>query len=253
MCALVYGPGNPNVPELMFTGDVLFVGSVGRPDLLGETVSAAWLASAFYDAWTTRISKLNDTVRIFPAHGAGSLCGAHLSDRPYSTIGEEKKSNPYLKYTRRNEFVAGLIQDLPEAPQYFKHNAAMNKNGPALIDWDKPLPPEKKPDLSLTDPEETYVVDIREPDVYAEGHIPKSVNIPLRGRFETWVGTMVPWAANLVLVGDKEKLKEALLRLHRIGYSPEIITLSTWKKGRQPVKAVPSRKPPRPILSDEGC
>ncbi|MDZ7696787.1 MAG: rhodanese-like domain-containing protein [Deltaproteobacteria bacterium] len=237
MCGLVYGPGNPDVPELMFTGDVLFVGSVGRPDLLGETVSAAWLASAFYDAWTTKIAKLSDTVHIFPAHGAGSLCGAHLSDSPYSTIGEEKKSNPYLKYTSRSEFVAGLIQDLPEAPQYFKHNAAINKNGPPLIDWDRSLPPEKTPGSSLTNPEETYVVDIREPDVYAEGHIPKSVNIPLRGRFETWVGTMVPWGAKLVLAGNREELKEALFRLHRIGYSPEIITLDTWKKVDQPIKA----------------
>jgi len=236
MCGLVYGPGNPDVPELMFTGDVLFVGSVGRPDLLGETVSAAWLASAFYEAWTTKISKLSDTVRIFPAHGAGSLCGAHLSDSPYSTIGEEKKSNSYLQHKTRSAFVASLIQDLPEAPQYFKYNAAMNKNGPPLIDWDRPLSPERRPDSSVTNPERTYVVDIREPDTYAKGHIPKSVNIPLRGRFETWLGTMVPWGANLVLVGDKEKLKEAIFRLYRIGYRPEIITLDTWKKAGQPIK-----------------
>lgn len=236
MCGLVYGPGNSDVPELMFTGDVLFVGSVGRPDLLGETVSAAWLASAFYDSWSAKIAKLGDTVRIFPAHGAGSLCGAHLSDNPYSTIGKEKKSNSYLMHKSRSEFVASLIQDLPEAPQYFKHNAAMNKNGPPLIDWDGDLPPQKKPDSWLTDPEKTYVVDIREPDTYAAGHIPKSVNIPLRGRFETWIGTMVPWGANLILVGDKEDLKEALFRLHRIGYRPGIIPLDTWKKAGQPMK-----------------
>jgi len=235
MCGLVYGP-NPDVPDLMFTGDVLFVGSVGRPDLLGETVSAAWLAAAFYDSWTDKMSKLADTVRIFPAHGAGSLCGAHLSDHPYSTIGEEKRSNPYLKHKSRSEFVASLIQDLPEAPQYFQYNAALNKNGPPLIDWNKDLPPEKKPDSSLMDPEKAYVVDVREPDTYAAGHIQKSVNIPLRGRFETWVGTMVPWDANLILVGSKEELKESLFRLHRIGYIPEIITLGAWKKAGQPMK-----------------
>jgi len=237
MCGLVYGPGNRDLPELVFTGDVLFVGSVGRPDLLGETVSAAWLASAFYDAWTTRIAKLSDTVRVFPAHGAGSLCGAYLSDRPYSTIGEEKKSNPYLKLKSRSEFIASLIQDLPEAPQYFKYNAAMNKKGPHLVDWDRGLPPEKKPDSSLTEPGKTYVVDIREPNVYEAEHIPKSVNIPLRGRFETWVGTMVPWGADLVLVGDRDELKEALFRLHRIGYNPEIITLDNWKSKGGSIKA----------------
>jgi rhodanese-related sulfurtransferase len=237
MCGVVYGPGDPNVPKLMFTGDVLFVGSLGRPDLLGETVSAAWLASAFYDAWNTKIAKLNDSVRIFPAHGAGSLCGAHLSDRPYSTIGEEKKSNPFLQYNKRGEFIANLIQDLPEAPQYFKHNAAINKNGPPLVEWDRGLPPEKTPDVALTDPEKTYLVDIRSPDAYAAGHIPKSVNIPLRGRFETWVGTMVPWGADAVLAGSREELKEALFRLHRIGYRPGIITLNTWKGSGQSMKA----------------
>jgi hydroxyacylglutathione hydrolase len=91
MCALVYGPDNAHVPELMFTGDVLFVGSVGRPDLMGGTASAAWLASAFFDSWQNKISKLDDGVKIFPAHGAGSLCGAHLADKPFSTLGEEKK------------------------------------------------------------------------------------------------------------------------------------------------------------------
>ncbi len=236
LCGLVYGPGNPDVPELMFTGDVIFVGSVGRPDLLGGTASAAWLASAFFDSWTHKISKLDDTVRIFPAHGAGSLCGAHLSDRPYSTIGEEKRSNPYLQYKNRSEFIASLIQGLPEAPQYFKYNVLMNKNGPPLIDWDTGLLPEKKPDMALADPEKTYVVDLRDADAYASGHIPNSVNIALRGRFETWVGIMVPWDANLVLVGDKAELKEALFRLHRVGYTPGIITLKTWKDAGMPLK-----------------
>ena len=237
MCGLVYGPGNSDVPELMFTGDVLFVGSVGRPDLLGGTVSAAWLASAFYDSWTQKISKLPDTVRIYPAHGAGSLCGAHLSDRPYSTLGEEKQTNPYLKHTHRSEFVTALIQDLPEAPQYFKHNVALNKNGPPLITWDGGLPPEKRPDKTLLDPEKTYVVDIRDADAYAAGHIPNSVNIALRGRFETWIGTMVPWDADVVLVGSEAELREALFRLHRVGYVPGHITMTSWQKAGLPLKA----------------
>jgi hydroxyacylglutathione hydrolase len=235
MCALVYGPDNPDVPELVFTGDVLFVGSVGRPDLLGGKTSAAWLASAFFDSWTEKISRLNDSVKIFPAHGAGSLCGAHLSDEPYSTIGEEKKSNPYLQYKKRGEFIAALLQDLPEAPQYFGHNAALNKKGPPLIDWDAGLPDEAAPDMALTDPGKTYVVDLRNADKYAEGHIPNSVNIALRGKLENWVGTMVPWGSKLVLMGDKKELGEALFRLNRIGYSPEIITMETWKNAGRPV------------------
>ncbi len=235
MCALVYGPDNLKVPELMLTGDVLFVGSVGRPDLMGGGASAAWLASAFFDSWQNKISILGDGVKVFPAHGAGSLCGAHLSDHPFSTIGEEKATNPYLKYKNRGEFVAALIQDLPEAPQYFKHNAALNKKGPPLVDWEGRLPLEANPDKDLMNPEKVYVVDLRSADAYAAGHIPNSVNIALRGRLETWVGTMVPWGSRMVLVGSKEQLREGLLRLHRIGYTPEIITLAQWKKAGMPV------------------
>ena len=235
MCALVYGPENANVPELMLTGDVLFVGSVGRPDLMGGAVSAAWLASAFFDSWQKKISTVGDGVKVFPAHGAGSLCGAHLSDKPFSTIGEEKSTNPYLKYKNRGEFVAALIQDLPEAPQYFKHNAALNKQGPPRVNWDAGLPPEATPDRNLTDPEKVYVVDLRSADAYAADHIPNSVNIALRGRLETWVGIMVPWGSRMVLVGSEEQLKEGLMRLYRIGYTPEIITLEQWKKAGMPV------------------
>jgi len=201
MCGLVYGPDNQGVPELIFTGDVVFVGSVGRPDLMGGATSAAWLASAFFDSWTGKISKLNNGVKIFPAHGAGSLCGAHLSDRPFSTIGEEKKSNPYLQYKKRGEFIAALLQDLPEAPQYFGHNAALNKKGPPLIDWDAILPNETAPDMALTDPGRTYVVDLRDADKYAAGHIPNSVNIALRGKLENWVGSHGSMGSKLVLAG----------------------------------------------------
>lgn len=120
MCALVFAKNSPNTPEAMFTGDVLFVGSMGRPDLLEGNTSAAWLASAAYDSWFNKISKLGDTVTFFPAHDAGSLCGAHLSDEPFSTIGKEKASNPYFRYTRRGEFIAALLEGLPDAPPYFR-------------------------------------------------------------------------------------------------------------------------------------
>jgi hydroxyacylglutathione hydrolase len=140
-----------------------------------------------------------------------------------------------LKYKNRGEFIAALIQDLPEAPQYFKHNAALNTQGPPLVDWDAGLPPAATPNTDLANPEKTYVVDLRNADAYAAGHIPNSVNIALRGRLETWVGTMVPWGTRVVLVGSKKQLKEGLLRLHRIGYTPEIITFEAWRKAGMPV------------------
>ena len=237
MCALVFPKGKTAFPEMMFTGDVLFVGSVGRPDLMGGSVRAAWLASAMFDSWTKKLSKLNDAVKIFPAHGAGSLCGAHLSDEPSSTVGKEKVSNPYLKYTKRSEFITALLDGIPEAPQYFKHNARINQEGPPLIDWRSPLPAERQADKNLTNTQKYYVADIRDAKRYAEGHIPNSVNIGLRGRLETWTGIMVPWGSELVLCGSPEELKEALFRLHRLGYKAGTITLESWKKAKLPVTA----------------
>ncbi|MBF0118500.1 MAG: MBL fold metallo-hydrolase [Desulfobacterales bacterium] len=230
MCALVYAKDKPDVPEMMFTGDVLFVGSVGRPDLMGGATSAAWLASAMFDSWTKKLSKLNDSVKFFPAHGAGSLCGAHLSDEPFSTIGKEKVSNSYFKYTKRNEFIAALLEGLPEAPQYFKHNAKLNQSGPPLIEWNAPIQEEVQPNMNLTDIKKYYVLDLRDAKLYAESHIPNSVNIGLRGRLETWTGIMVPWDSELVICGNSQELKEALFRLNRVGYKAGIITLESWKK-----------------------
>lgn len=234
-CAVFSGEDTEN-PKLLFTGDVLFVGSVGRPDLMEGTISAAWLASAMYDSWTQKLSKLPDSVIIFPAHGAGSLCGAHLSDEPKSTIGQEKVTNPYFKAKGRGEFIALVLQGLPEAPQYFQYNAKMNREGPPPVDWNAPMPKEINPTPDLTAPEKYYVVDLREAEPYAIGHIPNSVNIAARGRLETWVGTMVPWGSKLVLAGDMDLLKEARHRLHRVGYQVDTITLESWKKSHLPLK-----------------
>ncbi len=235
-CCVVFSKEDPQTPKLLFTGDVLFVGSVGRPDLMDGTISAAWLASAMYDSWTQKLSKLPDSVMIFPAHGAGSLCGAHLSDEPTSTIGKEKSSNPYFKAKGRGEFIALVLQGLPEAPQYFQHNAKMNREGPPSVDWNAPMPKDVKATPELTEPKTYYVVDLRDAKTYADGHIPNSVNIAARGRLETWIGTMVPWGSKLVLAGDTDLLKEALHRLHRVGYKADTITLESWKNAKLPLK-----------------
>ncbi len=240
MCGLVYGKSSPDVPEAMFTGDVLFVGSMGRPDLLEGSISAAWLASAAYDSWFNKISKLGDNVSFFPAHGAGSLCGAHLSDEPFSTIGKEKATNPYFKYTRRGDFIAALLEGLPDAPQYFRHNARINREGPPLINWNAPLPAETAATASISDPDKTWIVDVRSAPAYSAGHIPNAVNIALRGRLETWTGIMIPWGAKLVICGEAPELKESLFRLHRIGYSADVIRLDAWKKAGLPVNVTPA-------------
>ncbi|MBU1043023.1 MAG: MBL fold metallo-hydrolase [Candidatus Omnitrophica bacterium] len=226
--SLVYSSDDKNIPKVAFSGDTLFVGSIGRPDLMGGTISAAELASMSFDTWTKKLSIIDDSVVVFPAHGAGSLCGAHLSDDPYSTIGRERKTNVYLQIKNRNEFIAAVLEGLPEAPQYFKYNAAMNKNGPELINWDEPLD-KVKADKLLTDSKYYYLVDIRSANEFAQNHIPNSVNIGLRGRIETWTGIMVPWDSKLVLTGNDEELKEAVYRLHRVGYKAKVINFDTWK------------------------
>ena len=246
-CGLVFNGEEDKVGQVLFTGDTLFVGSVGRPDLLEGKMTAASLASMGFDTWNNKLSKLADTVMVLPAHGAGSLCGAHLSDSPKSTIGAERASNPYFTLKGRSEFIAAVLKDLPEAPQYFKHNAAMNRQGPALVNWAAPLPAEVKAEQALMDTSKVYVVDIRDSSVYAAEHIPRSVNIGIRGRFETWVGIMVPWTMHesdkLVVLGSKAELKEALYRLHRIGYEAGVITPESWKAAKLPTKKVDFIKP----------
>ncbi len=226
--ALVYSPGQNN-PAVMLSGDYLFVGSVGRPDLVMGTTSSA-LAGLSFDTWHNKVGKLPDSTRVFPAHGAGSLCGAHLRDAPFTTIGEERATNPYLQHTARAEFITAVLGDLSEPPQYFGHNAAMNREGPPLVDWQAALPQAVAPSLDLTDATQTWVIDTRLAQDFAAGHIPNSVNIALRGRFETWTGIMVPWGSHVVLCGEEADHQEAIHRLHRIGYSGERVAFSEWQK-----------------------
>jgi len=217
-CLAVYRPADKATPDFVFTGDTVFIGSLGRPDLMGGTVSAAELAAMMYHSWFDKLAKLPDETRVYPAHGAGSLCGAHLSDKPVSTFGEQKATNPYLRHTDIPSFVMALIDGLPEAPQYFRHNAAMNHDGPPLVDWAQGPPalaPKAAADLAGKG---AWIIDVRSGPEFAAGHAQGATNIGVRGRFETWVGIMVPWGTPFVLMGSDAEAKEAAFRLHRIGY-----------------------------------
>jgi rhodanese-related sulfurtransferase/glyoxylase-like metal-dependent hydrolase (beta-lactamase superfamily II) len=236
MCAVVHGTESPNLARAVFTGDTLFVGSIGRPDLLEGRLSAAALAAMAFDTWTAKLSKLNDAATVFPAHGAGSLCGAHLSDRPCSTIGEERRANPYLQHQGRSQFIAAVLEDLPEAPAYFGHNAALNRKGPALVEWNAPLSAEVRADEALLDSSRHALVDLRIAADYFAGHLSGAMNIGLRGRLETWVGTLVPWGTHVVLVGSPSELREAIFRLHRVGYDqPAVLAAESWTKAGLPL------------------
>ncbi|MFA6658132.1 MAG: rhodanese-like domain-containing protein [Victivallaceae bacterium] len=232
MCALVYAGAKP---QLMFSGDTLFVGSIGRPDLMGGTISAAELAGKSFATWHDKLSRLPDDLKFFPAHGAGSLCGVHLRDEPFSTIGQERRDNPYLQAKTRSAFIAKVLDGLVAAPQYFSHNAALNRQGPQLVDWTRPVTM-AAPSADLIDFNRYSVVDLRSARRYAEGHLPNSLNIGVRGRLETWLGTLVAWDSALVMVADNaEELAEAARRLHSIGYSGSGILYEDWVKAKLPV------------------
>lgn len=247
ICALVPSFGGTGDAAALFTGDTLFVGSVGRPDLLEGTMSAAELASLAFDSWHDQLSALTNDVRIFPAHGAGSLCGAHLSDRPTSTVGEERASNPYLRHYDRSAFVAAVLEGLPEAPQYFRHDAAMNREGPPFLDPAGPKASEAAPESAMKDPARFVVVDLRDAAAYAAGHVPRSLNIGLRGRLETWVGILVPWGSNLVVVGSDEEIAEAARRLARVGYEAAGLRWEDWAASGLPT-ARSGRLAPRALF-----
>ncbi|GAB1351678.1 hypothetical protein MASR1M12_04080 [Erysipelotrichia bacterium] len=229
LCGVVSPAAIPDKQEFLLSGDTLFVGSLGRPDLMGGSYSAAELAGMMFDTWNKKLSRLRDNLVVLPAHGAGSLCGAHLSDAPSSTIGEEKISNHYLKFVgNRSAFIANFISGLEPAPQYFGENARINRSGPEKIDWENPLGPEIDNPASLIADNGVYFVDVRDAAAYAAAHIPRSVNIALRGRFETWTGIIVPFKSRLVLVGSLSELTEAARRLKRVGYNAEHVLFDEY-------------------------
>ncbi len=247
-CLFVHHPADAPEPKLCFTGDTLFIGSVGRPDLMGGSWSAAQLAEMIFHTWQNILSKVPDATQVYPAHGAGSLCGANLSDANVSTFGEQKQTNPYAKYEDLATFTMAVLDGLPKAPQYFGKNAAMNKAGPPLVDWSEELPAALSPaDVETKTAAGAWIVDVREAAEFAEGHVPGSMSIPIRGRFETWTGIMVPWGTPVVLVGSDEQVREASFRLHRIGYDDPAGYLqggvAAWTSAGKPVKTVALVKP----------
>ncbi len=217
MTILVHVPGVTPDPVWAFTGDTLFVGGIGRPDLVGGDVGPVRLAGLAFES-VRRLKALPDGTIVLPAHGAGSLCGAHLSPETTSTIGREKAGNPYLVPQSRTAFVARMVTGLPVAPAYFKHNVRINREGPPVVDATDELPKALSPaEVKARVDGGAWVVDLRDAKVYAEAHVPGAVNVAVRGRLDTWTGIVVPFEAEMILVGSDAEVKEAAFRYRRIG------------------------------------
>ena len=209
-------------PHAVFTGDTLFVGDVGRPDLSSGNLGREQLASMLYDSLQKKIIPLSDDVIVYPAHGPGSSCGKNLGPNTHSTIGEEKQTNYALKPQTRQEFVEAVTNGLDTPPQYFPINARINREGYESLDdilenGLKPLdiPGFKKKMVA----DETIILDSREAPLFTEGFVPGSVNIGLSGRFAEWAGSLLPFDKPMLLITEEGKERETLVRLARVGFS----------------------------------
>lgn len=217
ICVLVIENG---APVKVLTGDTLFIGDVGRPDLVGSKGhTPEQMAAMMYDSLHEKLMKLDDTVEVYPAHGAGSLCGKNMSKETSSTIGQQRRFNYALQPMPKEAFVKMMTADLPEAPAYFPKDAEINRTGAAtLADTTAlaALTPEKVRTLAEAG---AVVLDVRDAEAFGAGHIPGSLNIGLGGQFASWAGTLIQIGAPIVLVADDSaQVEEAGLRLARVGH-----------------------------------
>jgi len=217
ICLLITDEEKSSRPWAVLTGDTLFIGDVGRPDL-SKTHTPAELAGLLYDSLHNKLLALPDDVLVYPAHGAGSLCGRNMRAERSSTIGTERLTNYALQIKTRQEFVHQLTSNLPARPDYFLEDAQINREGaPALADLLAPMPLSAIELRSLLD-DGTLVLDVRPTNQFAAAHVPGSVNIALSGQFASWSGTMLGLSSQLALVAESpEQISEARMRLARVG------------------------------------
>ena len=207
---------SPN-PWAVLTGDTLFLGDVGRPDL-SPTHTPAQLGGMLYESLHRKLLTLADDVLVYPAHGAGSLCGRNMRAERSSTIGTERLTNYALQIKSKEEFVRQLTSNLPTRPEYFLQDAEINRRGATTLSDLPELPPISAAQLKLLLDEGVIALDVRPGDQFAHEHVPGSINIALSGQFASWAGTVLGLAARPVLIADSpDQLSEARLRLARVG------------------------------------
>jgi len=207
----------PGQPTRVLTGDTLFVGAVGRPDLLGED-QAGPLANALFDSLFRTLLALDDGVEVHPGHGAGSLCGAGIGQAPYSTIGQERRFNPLLQKHNRADFVSAVLADLPETPPYFPRMKRLNRAGPPLL-GELAVPPLSASAAADLLNRGALVIDLRSAEAFGAGHPRGALNIAFGPRVGYWTGWVVAAGARIVLLAsDPAHAQEAARQLLRVGF-----------------------------------
>jgi len=208
-------------PLAVLTGDTLFIGDVGRPDLLASIgVTADELADMLYDSITNKLMKLPDATLVYPAHGAGSMCGKSLSKETVSTIGEQKKFNYALQPMSREAFKAIVTADQPEAPDYFVHDAILNRQERASLGtaMQQTLKPLSLDEVLALEKQGGQLLDVRDGIDFEGGHLRGSLNIALNGKYATWAGSMLSHDKPIVVIAEEGGEEEAVMRLGRIGF-----------------------------------
>lgn len=224
ICLVVYENAQAEkngAPHAVLTGDTLFVGDVGRPDLLVSVgISAEDLASLLYDSLHSKILRLPDSTLVYPAHGAGSMCGKSLGTERYTTIGEQKKFNYALKQPNKEAFIKAVTADQSQAPLYFGYNASLNKQERGVLDESLKLSlkPIGLEEVLVFLEQGGLVLDSRDPADFAKLHLRGSMNIGLGGKYATWAGTLIEPGTKILIVADAGKEEESALRLGRIGF-----------------------------------
>jgi glyoxylase-like metal-dependent hydrolase (beta-lactamase superfamily II)/rhodanese-related sulfurtransferase len=245
ICVLITDTEVSNQPQKILTGDTLFIGDVGRPDLAGgKGYTPQMMAEMMYDSLHGKILKLPDDVEVYPAHGAGSMCGRNMSKETSSTIGEQRKFNYALKPMTKEQFVSMMTVDLPEAPAYFPRDAEINRAGARGLS--ELTPPKALSPQEVSELREAghVLLDVRSAAEFGDGHVPGSVNIGLGGQFAMWAGSLIPLQASIVVVADTHaQVDESVVRLARVGienvkgYLDGGVT--NWRNAGFPLDAIP--------------
>ncbi|HEY6805773.1 MAG TPA: rhodanese-like domain-containing protein [Pyrinomonadaceae bacterium] len=244
VCVLIIDPSISDQPQKVLTGDTLFIGDVGRPDLAGgKGYTPQRMAELMYDSLHKKLLQLPDETEVYPAHGAGSMCGRNMSKETSSTIGEQRKFNYALKPMSKEAFVTMMTSDLPEAPAYFPKDAEINRAGARDLAELKP-PQELTP--SAIEPLQTngtVLLDVRSAELFGAGHIAGAINIGLGGQFAIWAGSLIPMNSDLIVIAETNaQVDEAIVRLARVGLENVrgylLADLNQWQKSNLPIETI---------------